>query len=199
MVVSAIAVWDADFVRAYSQYERERQHAEQQEQFRSSSRSREGGNQPFARGFTPQDFEDLFRDPFSFFEREFARQQARQQQQQQGSSRGGGGYTGSSTNSGYGSARGGYSDSRSSPGGAAGVPPGDPLGYYRTLGVKSSATSQEIQAAFRGLALQHHPDRYSGDKEKAEATKKFQKVTEAYHVLRDKRKKQDYDNGMYRG
>lgn len=72
-------------------------------------------------------------------------------------------------------------------------PRSDPKGYYNTLGVKPSATKEEIQAAFRGLAMKDHPDRYSDPKEKEEAKKRFQKLSEAYGVLRDAGKRREYD------
>lgn len=70
--------------------------------------------------------------------------------------------------------------------------PRDPQGYYHILGVQPGCSLEELQAAFRGLALKHHPDRYSTDEEKKVATAKFQKITEAYQVLRDDRKRRKY-------
>ncbi|KAJ3342897.1 hypothetical protein HDU93_000556 [Gonapodya sp. JEL0774] len=69
----------------------------------------------------------------------------------------------------------------------------DPLGFYKTLGVSTKATKEELQSAFRGLAMKHHPDRYSTAKEKQAATKRFQAVSEAYGVLRDSVKRREYD------
>lgn len=66
--------------------------------------------------------------------------------------------------------------------GRAGVPSSDPRGYYKTLGVPPSATGSEISEAFRGLALKHHPDRYTGEADKKAATARFQDITAAYHV-----------------
>ncbi len=40
---------------------------------------------------------------------------------------------------------------------------GDPLGYYETLGLEPGCSKQEVQAAFRGLALKVHPDRCACD------------------------------------
>ncbi|KAF9926608.1 KICSTOR complex protein szt2 [Linnemannia zychae] len=72
-------------------------------------------------------------------------------------------------------------------------PAGDPLGYYATLGVSKDATIQEIQSAFRGLAMKWHPDRFSTPGEKAKGKKKFQEITAAYSVLRDVKKRKAYD------
>ena len=51
-----------------------------------------------------------------------------------------------------------------------------------------------LQAAFRGLALKTHPDRVS-EVEKAAASHRFQKLNEAYSVLRDPVKRRQYDRG----
>lgn len=61
--------------------------------------------------------------------------------------------------------------------------------YYEILGVWENATSEEIKKTFRKQAVQHHPDRW-GSKEK------FQEINEAYQVLSDQQKRQQYD--MYR-
>ncbi|KAF9360588.1 hypothetical protein BGX34_007676, partial [Mortierella sp. NVP85] len=58
-------------------------------------------------------------------------------------------------------------------------PPGDPQGYYATLGVPTNASMQEIQSAFRGLAMKWHPDRFSKEEDKAKGKKKFQEITAA--------------------
>ncbi|KAJ3011557.1 hypothetical protein HKX48_006773 [Thoreauomyces humboldtii] len=70
--------------------------------------------------------------------------------------------------------------------------PRDPKGYYAALGLPTTATTQEIQAAFRGKALVVHPDRVAPER-KAEATGKMQVLTEAYSVLRDPKKRKTYD------
>lgn len=62
--------------------------------------------------------------------------------------------------------------------------------YYALLGVGKSATEAEIKAAYRKLAMKHHPDRNPGDK-KAEET--FRKINGAYEALSDPKKRQLYD------
>ena len=61
------------------------------------------------------------------------------------------------------------------------------MDYYQTLGVAKSATPDEIKKAYRKLASQHHPDK-GGD------TAMFQKIEEAYRILSDPQKRQEYDN-----
>ncbi len=65
-----------------------------------------------------------------------------------------------------------------------------PRDYYEVLGVSRKATEQELKSAYRKLARQYHPDRNPGDKE-AEA--KFKEVQQAYDVLSDPKKRQQYD------
>jgi len=62
--------------------------------------------------------------------------------------------------------------------------------YYDLLGVKKTATEEEIKKAYRKLARKHHPDVNQGDKG-AEA--KFKEISEAYAVLSDKEKRDQYD------
>lgn len=64
------------------------------------------------------------------------------------------------------------------------------MDYYKTLGVDKKAAPAEIKKAYRKLALKYHPDKNKGDS-KAEAT--FKKISEAYAVLSDTEKKQQYD------
>src|SRR5215469_9191032 len=54
--------------------------------------------------------------------------------------------------------------------------------FYEQLGVAKAASPEEIKKAYRKLAMQHHPDRNSGDKA-AEQT--FKDINEAYDCLKD--------------
>jgi len=62
--------------------------------------------------------------------------------------------------------------------------------YYETLGVNNSASDAEIKSAYRKQAMKYHPDRNKGDKE---SEKKFKQINEAYYVLRDKEKREQYN------
>jgi curved DNA-binding protein len=62
--------------------------------------------------------------------------------------------------------------------------------YYKILGVQKDASSEEIKKAYRKLAMKYHPDHTKGDKD---AEEKFKKISEAYAVLSDKEKRQEYD------
>ncbi len=62
--------------------------------------------------------------------------------------------------------------------------------YYNTLGVNKTATEEDIKKAYRKLAMKYHPDHAKGDKA---AEEKFKQVSEAYAVLSDKEKRQQYD------
>lgn len=59
--------------------------------------------------------------------------------------------------------------------------------YYKILGVNKTASEDEIKKAFRKLAHTYHPDKSGGDEAK------FKEVSEAYSVLSDKKKRQQYD------
>lgn len=62
--------------------------------------------------------------------------------------------------------------------------------YYKILGVKKTASGNEIKKAYRKLAMKYHPDHAKGDKS---AEEKFKKISEAYAVLSDKEKRKQYD------
>ena len=63
--------------------------------------------------------------------------------------------------------------------------------FYEVLGINKSASPEAIKQAYRKLAVKHHPDKNKGDKKSEE---KFKEASEAYHVLSDKDRKQNYDN-----
>ncbi len=62
--------------------------------------------------------------------------------------------------------------------------------YYEILGVAKDATQDQIKAAYRKLALKYHPDRNPDNKE---AEDKFKEAAQAYEVLSDAQKRQQYD------
>src|ERR1700716_3036052 len=67
--------------------------------------------------------------------------------------------------------------------------------YYGLLGVKKTATAEEIRKAFRKLARKYHPDVNPGDKK---AEEKFKEISEANDVLSDPKKRKIYDQvGFY--
>jgi molecular chaperone DnaJ len=59
--------------------------------------------------------------------------------------------------------------------------------YYQVLGVDRGASQEEIKRAYRKMAHAHHPDKEGGDEEK------FKEVNEAYQVLGNEQKRQQYD------
>ena len=67
--------------------------------------------------------------------------------------------------------------------------------YYETLGVSRTATEEEVRKAFRQKALQYHPDRNKDDG----AADKFKEVNEAYQVLTDPQRRQQYDRFGHAG
>jgi curved DNA-binding protein len=62
--------------------------------------------------------------------------------------------------------------------------------YYQILGVSKNASDAELKKAYRKLAMKYHPDHSKGNKH---AEEMFKKVSEAYAVLSDKEKRQQYD------
>ncbi len=63
--------------------------------------------------------------------------------------------------------------------------------YYEVLGINKSASADQIKSAYRKLAVKYHPDKNKGDKASEE---KFKEASEAYHVLSNAERKQNYDN-----
>ncbi len=63
--------------------------------------------------------------------------------------------------------------------------------YYDVLGVRKNASPEELKSAYRKLAVKYHPDKNPNDKT---AEEKFKEASEAYGVLSDKSKKENYDN-----
>lgn len=59
--------------------------------------------------------------------------------------------------------------------------------YYNILGVSRSASKEEIKRAYRNLAHQYHPDKSGGD------DRKFKEINEAYQILGNDQKRQQYD------
>src|SRR2546421_13056203 len=67
--------------------------------------------------------------------------------------------------------------------------------YYGALGVKKTATTEEIRKAFRKMARKYHPDVNPGDKK---AEEKFKELSEANDVLSGPKKRKIYDQvGFY--
>jgi len=63
--------------------------------------------------------------------------------------------------------------------------------FYDVLGVSKNASPEDLKSAYRKLAVKHHPDKNPGDKASEE---KFKEAGEAYGILSDSEKKQNYDN-----
>ena len=62
--------------------------------------------------------------------------------------------------------------------------------YYEILGVKESASADELKKVYRTLAKKYHPDANPNNKS---AEEKFKEISEAYYVLSDVKKRQEYD------
>ena len=65
-----------------------------------------------------------------------------------------------------------------------------PRDYYEVLSVPKTAGQDEIKKAYRKMAFKYHPDKNKGDKDKEE---KFKEASEAYQVLGDPKKREQYD------
>ena len=68
--------------------------------------------------------------------------------------------------------------------------------YYEVLGVDRDADQKTIKKAYRKLAMKYHPD---VNKEDPDAEEKFKEISEAYGVLSDESKKQQYDQFGHAG
>lgn len=68
--------------------------------------------------------------------------------------------------------------------------------YYEVLGVDKKASAAEIKRAYRKLAIKYHPDKNPGD---TTAEEKFKEAAEAYSVLSDEQKRQQYDQFGFDG
>lgn len=68
--------------------------------------------------------------------------------------------------------------------------------YYEVLGLNKNASEDEIKKAYRKIAIKYHPDRNPGNKE---AEEKFKEAAEAYDVLHDPQKRQQYDQFGFNG
>ncbi len=65
--------------------------------------------------------------------------------------------------------------------------------YYELLEVSPSASAEVIKAAYRQLALKHHPDRQENPEARAQAEMRMRSINEAYEVLSDETRRAQYD------
>ena len=71
----------------------------------------------------------------------------------------------------------------------------DTKGYYKMLGLSTNASQDDIRKAYLKLAAKNHPDKVPDETEKEIAHKKFVEIGQAYEVLSDSNKRQQYDFG----
>lgn len=69
----------------------------------------------------------------------------------------------------------------------------DPKEYYKVLGLKPTASNDEIKKQYRKLSLLHHPDRTDNN---PSSNKIYLKINEAYEILSNESEKQIYDRGV---
>ena len=68
--------------------------------------------------------------------------------------------------------------------------------YYQILGVDASTPPDQLKKAYRTLAMKYHPDRNPGDKA---AEERFKEISEAYEILSDPGKRQQWEHGQRPG
>ena len=68
--------------------------------------------------------------------------------------------------------------------------------YYDILGVSRNASESEIKSAYRKVAMKFHPDKNPGN---SQAEEKFKQAAEAYSILSDSQKRQQYDTFGHAG
>ncbi|RXG67290.1 DnaJ protein-like 1 [Armadillidium vulgare] len=61
--------------------------------------------------------------------------------------------------------------------------------YYKILGIEKKATDDDIKKGYRKMAMKFHPDK----NDSPDASERFKEVAEAYEILIDKKKRNDYD------
>ena len=71
----------------------------------------------------------------------------------------------------------------------------DKKDYYEVLGVPKDVTEEQIRKAYKKLAIKWHPDKNPDNRKEAE--EKFKEIGEAYSVLSDPKKRNEYDHGGF--
>jgi DnaJ-class molecular chaperone len=69
----------------------------------------------------------------------------------------------------------------------------DPKNYYKILGLIPGSSMEDVKKAYRNLAVKYHPDKVQDLILKEKTKEKFIKIGEAYQILSDENKKQNYD------